>query len=170
MRLMLLVVLTVTLLVQSQTRPIYVAAGLGVDGIAVGHSTKNSVTARYGDGFQLVEHNKYSYEMNYEEQGLSFWYRFEDPNQKIFAISVRPKSRGFTAGGIVVGRSTLKDVFDEYGKGEFRTTTNEKTWHVEYPGIAFHVEYKPRDKQDWTPEELLKRKIVEIEILVMEKE
>jgi hypothetical protein len=162
-------VLLLTLLVQPQTPPVYVTAGIGVDGVAVGYSTRNTVTARYGDGYQLVEHNKYSYEMKYEVIGMSFWYRFEDPQQKIFAISVWPKSRGFTAGGIVVGRSTLKDVFDEYGKAEFGTTTSEKSWYVEYPGISFHVEYKPRDKEHWTPEELLKRKIVEIEIVAMEK-
>jgi hypothetical protein len=168
MRLMILI-LTVTLLVQPQNPPVYVTAGIGVDGVAVGFSTKNTVTARYGDEYQLVEHNKYSYEMKYEQLGMSFWYRFEDPQQKIFAISVWPKSRGFTAGGIVVGRSTLKDVFDEYGKAEFGTTTTEKTWYVEYPGISFHVEHKPDDKKSWTPEQLLKRKIVEIEIVAMEK-
>lgn len=168
MRLTILFVLTLPLLVQSQTLSTYVTAGLGVEGIAVGYSTKNSVTAKYGDGYQLIEHNKYSYEIKYEEHGLSFWYRFEDPEQKIFAISVWPKSRGFTGRGIVVGRSTLKDVFDAYGKAEFGTTNAEKTWHVEYPGISFHVEYKPGDKQHWTPEQLLKRKIVEIEIVAIE--
>ena len=169
MRLIILLVVTVTLLVQAQTQPIYVTAGIGVDGIAVGYSTKNSVTAKYGEQFQLVEHNKHSYEMKYEAQGISFWYRFEDPQQKIFAISVWPKSRGFTAADIVVGRSTLKDVFDAYGKAEFSTTDNNKTWFVEYPGISFHVEYKPDDKNRRTPEQLMKRKIVEIEIVAMEK-
>lgn len=162
-------ILSVTLLIQSQPRPIYVTAGIGIEGIAVGFSTKKTVVAKYGNEDSLIEHNKYSYEMKYEERGLSFWYRFEDPEQKIFAISVWPESRGFTGQGIVVGRSTLKDVFNAYGKAEFGTTTNEKSWFVEYPGISFHIEYKPNDKQHWTPEELLKRKVTEIEIVAVEK-
>lgn len=170
MRLMILFILSVTLLVQPQTPPVYVTAGIGVDGVAVGYSTKNTVTARYGDQYQLVEHKQYSYEMKYEELGMSFWYRFADPQQKIFAISAWPKSRAFTAGGIVVGRSTLKDVFDAYGKAEFGMTPAEDKWHVEYPGIGFFVEYKARDKERWTPEDLLKRKIIEIEIVAMEKD
>ena len=170
MRLMILFVLSITLLVQSPTSPVYVTAGIGVDGVAVGYSTKNTVTARYGEQYELVEHKQYSYEMKYEDLGLSFWYRFEDTQQKIFAISAWPKSRAFTAGGIVVGRSTLKDVFDAYGKAEIGTTTNEDKWHVEYPGIGFFVEYKPRDKHKGTPEDLIKRKIVEIEIVAAEKD
>ena len=167
MRLSLLLVLTVMLLVQSPQR-IYVTAGLGIDGIAVGYSTKTTVVAKYGAEDSLTEHNKYSYEMKYLDEGISFWYRSDDADQKIFAISLWPESRAFTGRGIVVGQSTLKDVFDAYGKAEFGTTTSEKSWYVEYQGISFHVEYKPSDKTRWTPEELLKRKVNEIEIVAVE--
>jgi hypothetical protein len=170
MRLLILFALTVVVLIQSSSRPVYVAAGLGIDGIAVGYSTKKTVLAKYGEEDSLIEHDKNSLEMKYDDQGMSFWYRAEDPVQKIFAISLWPESRGFTGQGIVVGRSTLKDVFDAYGKAEFGTTSDEKTWFVEYPGISFHVEYKSSDKQHWTPEELLKRKVIEIEIVAFELE
>ena len=155
---------------QQQVRPhaLYAAAGIGVEGITVGHSTKSSVATKYGDQYDLVEHNKYSYEMNYGEYGLSFWYRYSDPEQKIFAIAVKPNSHGFTSRGIVVGRSTLKDVLDAYGKTKFSTTTAEETWFAEYSelGIAFHVEYKSSDNdKGWDQQKLLKRKIIEIEIL-----
>lgn len=149
-----------------QVRPqsVYVAAGQGVEGITVGYSTKSSVVAKYGNEFDLIEHNKYSYEINYGDYGLSFWYRYGDQQEKIFAIAVKPKSHGFTGRGIVVGRSTLKDVFDVYGKRKLSTTSAEETWFVEYGGIAFHVAFKPGDyhKRD---EKLLKRKIIEIEVL-----
>ena len=158
---------------QQQVRPqaLYAAAGIGVEGITVGHSTKSSVASKYGDKYDLIEHNKYSYEMNYEEYGLSFWYRYSDPGQKIFAIAVKPNSHGFTSRGIVVGRSTLKDVLDAYGKTEFSTTSSEETWFAEYPelGIAFHVEYKSSDNdKGGDQQKLLKRKIIEIEILQIE--
>ena len=153
---------------QARPQSLYVTAGMGVEGITVGYSTKSSVVAKYGDVYDLVEHNKYSYEMDYGEYGLSFWYRYSDPQQKIFAIAVKPNSHGFTSRGIVVGRSTLKDVFDAYGKTEFGSTSAEKSWFAEYQGIAFHVEYKPGDDKNWTPGKLLKRKIIEIEVVEIE--
>jgi hypothetical protein len=47
-------------LVQTEGRAVYAAAGLGIDGITVGYSTKNSVTSKYGDDYALIEHNHYS--------------------------------------------------------------------------------------------------------------
>lgn len=178
MRIRILLVLTVFLCAsvmssrgQSQSGYLYVAPGLGIEGISVGYSTKSSVAAKYGDGYELIEHNKYSYEMRYVTKDISFWYRHGDPQQTIFALSVRPDSRAFTSRGIVVGSSTLKDVFKAYGKSEIRTTTAHETWHVEYPGIIFNVEYRKSDSgKDWTDEKLMKRKIIEIEIVAFEAE
>lgn len=150
---------------QSAPRSVYIAAGLGLEGIAVGYSTKNSVTAKYGDAYKLVEHNQYSYELNYEDLGLAFWYRHGDAEQKIFCLAVRPRSRAFTAGGIVVGQSNLKDVFKAYGESEVLTTSANETWFVEYRGIQFHVEYKSGDLGTAPVEKLLKRKIIEIDVV-----
>lgn len=154
-------------LVQTEGRAVYVAAGFGIDGITVGYSTKNSVTSKYGDDYSLIEHNHYSYEIRYRDTGMSFWYRYEDPEQKIFSIALRPESRAFTGQGIVVGRSTLQDVFNAYGKSKPHTTSAEESWFFEYQGIQFHVEYKS-DDQRVTLEQLLKRKVIEIEIVAME--
>lgn len=154
-------------LVQSEGRAVYVAAGLGIDGITVGYSTKNSVTSKYGDDYALIEHNHYSYEIRYRDTGMSFWYRYEDPEQRIFSIGLRPESRAFTGQGIVVGRSSLQDVFNAYGKSESSTTSAEETWFFEYPGIKFHIEHKSSDKSV-VPEKLLKRRIIEITIVAIE--
>jgi len=164
------IALSVSFLAQSQTRVVYVAPGLGIDGITVGYSTKNSVTSKYGDDYSLIEHNKYSYEMKYYDQGMSFWYRYGDPEQKIFSISVRGSSRGFTGRGIFVGRSTLQDVVDAYGKVDGFSPFAQETWSVEYSGVVFHVAYKESDNTRWTREQLLKRKIVEIEVIAIEAE
>jgi len=153
---------------QAQRRAVYVTAGLGVEGITVGYSTKNSVTSKYGNDYALLEHNNYSYELKYNDTGMSFWYRHDDPEQKIFSIGFRPESGAFTGRGIVVGRSTLQDVFNVYGKSELSTTSAEETWFVEYQGIKFHIEYKATDKLRQGPEKLLKRKIIEIEIVAAE--
>ena len=95
-------------LMQTEGRAVYVAAGFGIDGITVGYSTKNSVTTKYGDDYELIEHNHYSFEIRYRDTGTSFWYRYEDPGQKIFSIGLRPESRAFTGQGIVVGSSSLQ--------------------------------------------------------------
>jgi hypothetical protein len=154
-------------LVQTADPGVYVAAGFGIDGITVGYSTKNSVTSKYGDDYALIEHNHYSYEIRYRDTGMSFWYRYEDPEQRIFSIGLRPESRAFTGQGIVVGRSSLQDVFNAYGKSESYTTSAEESWFFEYHGIKFHIEHKSSD-QSVVPEKLLKRKVIEIEIVAME--
>ena len=155
-------------LVQTEGRAIYVAAGLGIEGITVGYSTRNSVTSKYGDDYVLIEHNNYSYEIRYRDTGKSFWYRYHDPEQRIFSIGLRRESRAFTGRGIVVGRSSLQDVFNAYGKSEFSTSSAEETWFVEYQGIKFHIEYKSTDNRLIVPEKLLKRRVIEIEIAAME--
>lgn len=95
---------------------------------------------------------------------MSFWYRNDDLEQRIFNIGLRPGSHAFTARGIVVGRSTLQDVFNAYGRSAFSTTSAEETWFAEYAGIAFHVEYKPTDQNLRFREQLLKRRIIEIDV------
>jgi hypothetical protein len=39
--------------------------------------------------------------------------------------------------------STLRDVFDLYGKAKPFTPTVEKTWFFEYQGIEFHTSMTP---------------------------
>ena len=151
-----------------ESRSVYLAPGIGIDGIAVGYSTKSSVIAKYGDDFSLFTHGVYSYEMRYWDHGLSFWYRYSDSEQKIFTISVEPPCHCFTSRGIVVGHSTLKDVFKAYGETELSTSTASDFWWAEYPGIAFLSEQKPKDDVIRDRQKMMKRKIVEIEILPFE--
>ena len=151
-----------------QSSPVYLAEGLGVDGITVGYSTASDVVAKFGKDFRLTEHRKYSYEMAYDDAGLSFWYRYDDTEKKIFTIAARPSSRAFTARGIVVGKSTLQDVFNAYGESEFHSSSAEDTWSCAYPGVEFYVAYDPKERASWTPKKLLKKKIIEIDIVAVE--
>lgn len=149
---------------------IYVTAGLGLEGIAVGYSNMNSVVAKFGDEFSLIEHKVYSFEIRYSDKGLSFYYRHSDPKKKIFCIAIRPPCRAFTARGIVLGESTLQDVFNAYGESRFSTTTAMETWFFEYPGVAFHVKFNAKKGFNEGRKELLKKEIVEIEIGPIEAE
>ncbi len=136
--------------------------GVGVEDIVVGKSTMSDVIAAYGDDFGLIEHNKYSYEIMYEERGLSFYYRYDDSDKRIFAIVIKPPCHGFTNRGIVVCHSTLRDVFNAYGKAKAQTTTAEETWSYEYEGVIFHTKF---DSFGETEKAKLKKKIVGIEVV-----
>jgi len=41
---------------------------------------------------------------------------------------------------IVIGESTMQDVFDKFGPGKWRTTDTSKTWWAEYDDFQYHVE------------------------------
>jgi hypothetical protein len=153
----------------SQEQPlVYAAEGIGIDGVAVGHSTMETVAARYGKEFKLVEHGTNSYEMEYSDLGFSFWYRHEDPQKKIYSITLKPPCQCFTARGILVGKSTLQDVFNAYGESKLSAITVRDSWTVQYPGVEFYVEYDPKDSSSETPRSLMKRKVTAIDIVLME--
>lgn len=47
---------------QTERRAVYVSPGIGIEGIAVGYSTKDTVILKFGNDYSLIEHNKYSYD------------------------------------------------------------------------------------------------------------
>lgn len=141
--------------------PLFIREGVGVGDIEVGESTMGDVVARYGQGYALIRHGAYSYEIRYPDPGLSFYYKYEDTSKKIFCVNVRRPARGFTNRGIVIGESTLEDVLRLYGKSELYTTTAEETYFLSYPGIDFHVEYGPKREPD---AETFKRKVIEVDV------
>jgi hypothetical protein len=59
-------------------------------------------------------------------------------------------------------------LIDNIGGAKPFTTTVEETWFFEYQGIEFHIEYDPKLKGngDEIPEEILKKKIISIEVEV----
>src|SRR4051812_7155000 len=128
-------------LTSSQPETRLIIEGVGVDNIIVGRSVMDDVIKTYGEEYDLIEHNKYSYEIEYEDLGLSFWYRYEDAQKRIFCIAVRPPCKGITSRGIIVGESTLQDILNIYGESEAKTTTVTETWFYEYPGVEFHLKF-----------------------------
>lgn len=145
-----------------------ITEGVGIGGIIVGISTMSDVIATYGEGFKLVEHNKYSYEAKYNKLGLSFYYCYRDEEKRIFSIKIKPPSTGMTSKGIIVGESTLQDVFDLYGKVEPYTTTARETWVFKYQGVEFNIDYDSdlNGLTDEIPEKILKKKIIYLSVRV----
>jgi hypothetical protein len=152
-----------------------ISEGLGVGRIYVGHSTADDVAAVYGTGFETVEHGANdtvehgsdSYEMRYAQLGLSFYYCHGDQQKRIFGIKAREPFNGFTARGIVRGKSTLRDVVEAYGEPSGKMGVGvgnaDSTFRYEYPGIRFYVAYNQPAK---TPNDAsLGSKVIVIEVV-----
>lgn len=144
----------------SQTQPELgpIKDGIGVGHILIGISNRADVEARYGKKYKLVTNNDYSYRMDYTDLGLAFYYCYKDKKQRIFLVEVH---QGKTSKGIVVGESTLKDVFRIYGK----QTSGGQPYIYEYEGIQFYVEHEATP--DETPQ--LDKKVVEVDIVPPDK-
>ncbi len=90
-------------------------AGVGVDGLRVGKSTRADVIKKYGKNFSMVKFGKYSAQMKYRN-GMSFYYCQNDKTQEIFVIEMRSPAKVKTAKGIVLNKSTVSQLQKAYGK------------------------------------------------------
>ncbi len=115
--------------------------GRSIGAIKIGTSTESNVIENYGSQYRLVDHQKYSNEMIYEKTGLSFYYCYNDPKKEIFLVNMTLPYRAKTSKGIILGKSTLEDVFSVYG------SSLESTAGFSYPGISFYV---AESKVKWT--------------------
>jgi len=135
--------------------------GLGVGEILIGVSSVADVEARYGMKYQLINKNDYSYRMEYADLGLAFYYCYKDEKKRVFLVEVH---HGVTSKGIIVGKSTLKDVFTLYGE----QSSGGKPYIYEYKGIQFYVEHDPTpDGEAKSP--TLDKKVVEVDIVAPDK-
>jgi hypothetical protein len=139
--------------VQTQTQgPI--KDGIGIGEILVGVSTAADVEARYGKKYELINKNDYSYRMDYADQRLAFYYCQKDEKKRVFLVELHD---GVTSKGIIVGKSTLKDVFTLYGEGG--SGADDPVY--EYKGLQFYIESSSQlDKASG-----LDRKVVEVDIV-----
>lgn len=144
----------------------YGEEGVGIAGVTVDKSTLSDVTVTYGEDYKLIEHNKYTYEAKYSN-GLSFWYCYADTNKKIVGLSVTPPYTGITSKGIVVGESTVEDVFRIYGESDPTSTNAKDTLGFRYNGVHFHIKYEDWEENDTAElflQRILQRKIIKVVI------
>lgn len=119
-----------------------ISEGLGIRGVYLWRSTADNVAAAYGKEFELIEHGAHSVEMRYAALDLSFYYCKADARKRVFHIECRAPFNGFTARGIVLGESTVRDVFKAYGATDPSTSHLNEHWTFRYPGIEFTIPYK----------------------------
>ena len=86
-------------------------------------------------------------EMKYEKKGLRFYYLLsqarEGADADIILIGFRPPFEGKTEEGIILGKSSMEDVFQALGRENWLTADNDKYFWVDYSGISFYVERDP---------------------------
>ncbi len=103
--------------------------GVGIEGIKVGRSTSADVIKRFGKVYRWEVNKKYSYQMTYDNLGLSFYFCQNDKTESIFLIEIKSPYKGRTSKGVVLGRSTKEETEKLYGKPRDG---------FEYPGINFY--------------------------------
>lgn len=115
--LLILLLAGLSLTAEAQRRSSYkiAKAGVGIDGIRVGISTRADVIRKYGRKFRTKKYGRYSAQMIYRN-GVSFYYCQKDRRQQIFDIELRSPAKVKTAKGIVLGKSTVRDLKRKYGK------------------------------------------------------
>jgi len=141
--------------------------GKGLCSLQVGLSTYNDVVREFGKVHKFINHNKYSIELQYKEKGLSFYYRYYDTNKTISSIRTYLPFKGKTLKGIILGKSTLKDVVAKHGSTSMKwlSTEDSSTWWFEYPGIEFHVKRNSfQPDNPFNKSDPLNRKIIEIHV------
>jgi len=111
-----------------------VREGVGLEGIRIGRSTMADVAKKFGKGYKLKTHKKYSYQMIYPG-GISFYYCQSDKRKEIFDIEIRVPYEAKTSRGVVLGKSTLADIYKLYGK--------QSDGGLQYRGVSFfYANYK----------------------------
>ena len=143
-----LFIITVFLAVSSlPAQSLILDEGDGFGDIKIGKSTMKDVISIYGDGYELIDHKKYSYEMVYKDLGLSFYSCQNDPNKEIFVVVFKSPAQVTTSKGIVLGQSTLGDVLRLYSKRGKRTYSDS-----DQKGVYFYVLEQKDPDEAYKPE------------------
>ena len=105
-----------------------VKEGGGLNGISIGKSTMADVVKKFGKDYKWVTNKTYSYQMTYAKLGLAFYMCQSDKRKEIFDIEIRAPFQAKTSKGVVLGKSTLEDIYKIYGKSKDG---------LEYRGVSF---------------------------------
>ena len=103
----------------------------------------------------------FTFKYYYDSIGLCFY--FKSDTGTVYAVSMNPPYEAFTKNGIILNKSTFKDVEEKYGKAQWFFT--DDYIFKEYEGISFEgifIDTLPITKKDLKP--YLDEKITEITI------
>lgn len=117
-----------------------IISGVGFEEFKVNETTIDEFIAELGDDYKEIEHNNYSVEIVYEKLGLSFYYKQNDQEKKVFTIIFEAPFNGITDKGIKIG-DTMQEAIDQYGMPTWGSCDQCDIWYVDYDyaGIQFTV-------------------------------
>ncbi|MGB9181505.1 MAG: hypothetical protein WCB68_19910 [Pyrinomonadaceae bacterium] len=144
-----------------ETKSFTLREGVGIGRVVVGVSTRKDVMAEFGGYVMLIGHDD-TFEMGYDDIGVSFWYRRDDPRKRIIRITFEAPAEAVTTRGISLDKNTLRDAANIYGKTKLRILSCADSYYYEYPGIQFHVDY---DFDNETESEVIEKKITQIVVV-----
>ncbi|MDQ3798745.1 MAG: hypothetical protein M3384_04790 [Acidobacteriota bacterium] len=112
-----------------------VREGVGIEGVVVGKSTMDEVVKKFGKDYKWAAHKKYSFSMSYPNLGLTFYMCQSDKRKQIFDIEIKQPYRAKTSRGIILGKSTVADIYKIYGKSRRGDATSGED--LEFRGVSF---------------------------------
>lgn len=118
----------------SQKNKGLVVDGVSFENVLIGKSTMKDVIAQYGSNYQLEDLGGYSFELTYKALGLAFYGCQADPNKEIFDVTIIAPAKVRTSKGIVLGKTTLADVYRIYKKQGEKTFSDS-----DQEGIYFFI-------------------------------
>lgn len=115
----------------------------GIDGIVINKTNSSEIIEKYGTKYQLINRNDYSFEMKYSN-GLSFFYKQDNPLKRIYFILIRQEFGGYTKNGIDLNSLlTVADIANLYKeKKSYSTSEGSDYSFLEYAGLMFFVDKK----------------------------
>ncbi|WP_078125109.1 hypothetical protein [Leptospira alexanderi] len=151
--------------------------GVGILDLVIDKTQFRDVESKFGNQYIRNHFNDEVIEIHYESLGLSFV--FDDHREEIREIKIQPPFLAITSKGIVLGKSTLQEVMDIYGKaadisGEYATWNIEEKLYLcirygfkhSFRGIKFCVEKNPSIPENPVDKTFyLKQKIQKIDLL-----
>ncbi len=118
--------------------------GIGIDGIKINETTYSDVLKKYGKGYDIINHNNFSYEINYSSLGISCYYKHEDPMKRIFFITLKREFEAYTEAGIVFDWNrdlSVGQIETLYGTNDrFLSSMGSDQAYLSYSGIMFYVD------------------------------
>lgn len=144
----------------TDTSVIYI--GKGMDGLVFGISTEEEVAERFGNDYWPEEIiikqyfddkikkpvSIYNFKMKYIKNGLIFNFTKEGESEEyLTSIEIFPPFIVKTREGIFLGKSTLQDVVNIYGYGQWGYSNKNKQVAKTYDGIVFYVSNKKHIKE-----------------------
>jgi hypothetical protein len=124
-------------------KQIKIIPGKGFDNFQIKSTTKANVIKKLGNQFIDTTYLYPSRQIRYEQYGVSFIYGVNDT---IWNIIFYYPFNGVTNDGIVLNKSTMKDVEKVYGELWWQIGYPFSHWSSMHPGIEYQVEKEGVEK------------------------